>query len=322
MEHSQTLSLHIPGLPAHLEQELQVAQRYLNHQHARATRRAYAADWRTFTAWCAARALQVLPASPETVALFLSAEAEAGCRPSTLARRAAAIRLAHRAQDYEPPTNSELVKATLRGIRRSHGAAPLRKAPALADQIRRMADLTDPTALAGLRDRALLLLGFAGALRRSELVALHVDDLEETPRGLRLTLRRSKTDQEGAGETVPVIRGGEFCPVEAVKCWQITAGIAAGPLFRRVRRGGQLGLTALSPYAVALIIKRYAAKAELDPRAFSGHSLRSGFLTSAAMNRASLFKLREVSRHKSLNTLQVYVRQAEVFDDHAGEGLL
>ena len=210
----------------------------------------------------------------------------------------------------------------MRGIRREHGTAVVQKAPVLASQIRSMAALADPATLTGLRDRALLLLGFAGALRRSELVGVRVEDLEETPRGLQLTIRRSKNDQEGVGVSIPVIRGGEFCPVEAVKCWREAAGIDTGPLFRRVRRGDRLGAAPLSPYAVALIVKKYTARLGLDPRGFAGHSLRSGFLTSAAMNRASLFKLREVSRHKSLNTLQVYVRQAEAFDDHAGEGLL
>jgi site-specific recombinase XerD len=309
-------------LPASLQRELEMAERYLRSRHSRSTRRAYASDWQIFLGWCAPRGLQPLPASAETVVLFLSAEAEAGRRPSTLARRAAAIRLAHRSQNFESPTKSEVVKATMRGIRREHGMARLQKAPALASQIRSMAALTDPATLTGLRDRAILLLGFAGALRRSELVGLRVEDLEETPRGLRLTIGQSKTDQEGTGEVVPVIRGGEFCPVEAVTLWREAAGIDAGPLFRRVRRGERLGSAALSPYTVALIIKKYAAHLGLDPRAFAGHSLRAGFLTSAAMNRASLFKLREVSRHKSLNTLQVYVRQAEAFDDHAGEGLL
>lgn len=309
-------------VPPALAREFEMAERYLRSQHAGSTRRAYATDWRIFLAWCRAKDLEALPASPETVALFLSAEANAGRRPSTLARRAAAIRLAHCSQEYESPTNSELVKAAMRGIRREHGTAGRQKSPALAPHIRSMVALADPTTLVGARDRALLLLGFAGALRRSELVGLRVEDLEETPRGLQIKIRRSKTDQEGAGETVAVIRGGPCCPVEAVKLWRELANIATGPLFRRVRRGGRLGAAALNPYAVALIVKKYAAQLGLDPRAFAGHSLRAGFLTSAAMNRASLFKLREVSRHKSLNTLQVYVRQAEAFDDHAGEGLL
>lgn len=322
MNNALTLRIDPDRLPDAFARELEAAERYLRRQHAGSTRRAYATDWQRFTAWCEPRGLAVLPASAETVALFLSAEAEVGRRPATLARRAAAIRLAHRVEGFEPPTNSELIKATLRGIRRTHGTAPHQKAPALAEQIRQMAALADPETLAGRRDRALLLLGFAGALRRSELVALRVDDLEETVRGLRLTVRQSKTDQEGVGEVVPVIRGGDYCPVEAVKAWREAACIDSGPLFRRVRRGDRVGTAALTPYTVALLVKKYAARAGFDPTAFAGHSLRAGFLTSAAMNRASLFKLREVSRHKSLNTLQVYVRRAEAFDDHAGEGLL
>lgn len=322
MDRSLTPMLDTLSLPVLLQREIEGAEHYLRSQHASSTRRAYASDWRTFLAWCMQRNLQPLPATGDTVALFVSAEAKAGRCPATLARRAAAIRLAHRAHAYESPTNSEVVKATMRGIRRQHGTARRQKAPALAAHIRGMVALADTTTLVGQRDRALLLLGFAGALRRSELVVLRVEDIEETPRGLQLTIRRSKTDQEGAGERVPVIRGGEFCPIKAVNAWREAAGLEDGPLFRRVYRGGRLGAKPLNPYTVALIVKKYVARLGLQPEAFAGHSLRSGFLTSAAMNRASLFKMREVSRHKSLNRLQVYVRQAEAFDDHAGEGLL
>jgi site-specific recombinase XerD len=176
--------------------------------------------------------------------------------------------------------------------------------------------------LAGKRDRALLLLGFALAARRSELVALDVGDLEECPEGLRVTIRRSKTDQEGAGAVVAVCRGSITCPVAAVKDWLTAAGISEGPVFRPVGKGGRLRPERLSPQKVALIVKAYAARLGLDADAFSGHSLRSGFLTSAAARGASLFKMMDVSRHKSVDTLRGYVRDADAFRDHAGAGLL
>jgi integrase len=175
---------------------------------------------------------------------------------------------------------------------------------------------------AGKRDRALLLLGFALAARRSELVALDVADLEECPEGFRATIRRSKTDQEGAGAVVAVCRGSIACPVAAVKEWLAAANIVEGPVFRQVGKGGRLLPGRLSPQNVALIVKAYAKRLGLDPSAFSGHSLRAGFLTSAAARGAWLFKMMDVSRHKSVDTLRGYVRDADAFRDHAGAGLL
>jgi integrase len=160
------------------------------------------------------------------------------------------------------------------------------------------------------------------AARRSELVALDVADLEECPEGLRVTIRRSKTDQEGAGAVVAVCRGSIACPVAAVKEWLAAAGITEGPVFRRVNRGGRLLPGRLRAQSVGLIVKAYAARLGLDADAFSGHSLRSGFLTSAAARGASLFKMMDVSRHKSIDVLRGYVRDADAFRDHAGAGLL
>jgi integrase len=166
-----------------------------------------------------------------------------------------------------------------------------------------------PDTLIGRRDRALLTLGFAGAFRRSELVALQVADLRAVPDGLRVTIRRSKTDQEGIGAEVAIPRGYRLRPVEAVEAWLAAAAITDGPLFRRVARGSRVGDLALTPHAVPNILKGYCAAADLDPAEFSGHSLRSGFLTSAAEAGASIFKMVEVSRHKSVDTLRGYVRR-------------
>jgi integrase len=174
----------------------------------------------------------------------------------------------------------------------------------------------------GLRDRALLLLGFAGAFRRSELVALNVADLQFCDDGLRVTIRRSKTDQEGLGATIAIVRGSTACPVRAVRTWIEMAGILDGPLFRPVTRTGRVSSRRLSGRAVADLVKRYARRAGLNAADFSGHSLRSGFLTSAAARGASIFKMMDVSRHKSIDTLRGYVRDAEIFRDHAGNGLL
>lgn len=175
--------------------------------------------------------------------------------------------------------------------------------------------------LKGIRDRALLLLGFAGAFRRSELVALDCEDMEENETGLKITIRHSKTDQEGKGATIAVVRGSIACPVEALKAWRDAAGITTGPVFRSIRKGGKVG-GRLSAQSVADIVKAQAENVGLDPALFSGHSLRAGFLTSAAARGASIFKMMDQSRHRSVDTLRGYVRDAEIFKDHAGTGLL
>lgn len=295
---------------------------YFAARHADATLRAYRSDWTLYTAWCDARGLLALPAAPTTVAAYLAWEAANGRQVSTIRRRVAAIRLAHRLCDHEPPTNTELVRGTLHGIARTHGAAPRQKAPALAELLRGMVDTLDATTHQGRRDRALLTLGFAGALRRSELAALQVEDLEEVERGLRVHVRQSKTDQEGLGQVVPVIRGEAYCPVRAVRDWLGTAGISSGPVFRRMYRGDVVSAAPLSPHSIAAVIKRCALASGLDPADYAGHSLRSGFMTSAALAKASLFKMMEVSRHKDPKTVMVYVRRSAEFQDHAGEGLL
>src|SRR5579862_2218596 len=194
----------LPALPA---ADLEIAKDFARASKAAATRRAYQKDFARFTAWCAERHLPAIPAAPETVAAFLAAEAARSIKPATIGRRVAAIRYAHKLAGYgDPPTSSEVVKATMQGIRRTMGSAPVRKSPATADKVVAMAALAD-TDVKGLRDRAIILLGFAGAFRRSELVALDVTDLDFCDGGLRVHIRRSKTDQDGAGNTIAIVAG-------------------------------------------------------------------------------------------------------------------
>jgi integrase len=232
-----------------------------------------------------------------------------GVRCSTLGRRIAGT-----------PTDDERVKAVVRGARRTLGVKPVKKAAATSDKV--LAMVAGGRDLVGKRDRALLLLGFALAARRSELVALDVADLQETDDGFRVPLRWSKTDQEGHGETIAIVRGRHACPVKAVKAWLSAAGITAGPLFRPVAKGGRLSNQRLTDKSVCDIVKAYAGRLGLKAAEFGAHSLRAGFLTSAARRGASVFKMRDVSRHKSMDVLQAYVRDADVFKDHAGIGLL
>src|SRR5712692_4494494 len=250
----------LPALPA---ADIDRATSYAKQDKAPATRAAYRSDFARFHAFCLSRGVASLPATAEAVAAYLASEAESGLKPSTISRRCAAIRYAHKLAGHEPPTNSEAVKATLRGIRRSIGAAPVRKAPAVAEIMRDMAHAA-PTGIKGLRDRALLLLGFGGAFRRSELVALDVADLEETEDGLRVMIRRSKTDQEGIGTTIAIVRGGGSCPVRALRAWLDAAGITEGAVFRPVRKGGKVLDQRLTAKSVCDLVKAYADHVGLD----------------------------------------------------------
>ena len=310
------------GIQTSFQRELERAKFFYNQQHAPSTLRAYRSDWTIFERWCHARGIQPLPAAPEAVAVFLGSQASDGSKPATLTRRVAAIRYFHiMAGITDSPTASEIVKSTMKGIRRALGTAKAQKAPATADRLLKMLEHV-PDTLQGYRDRAILLVGFAGAFRRSELSELLVSDLEEVPSGLRVHIRKSKTDQEGAGQVVPIVKGEKACPAKAVANWLQIANIKKGPVFRRLGKGDKIFKKALTPYSIGKIVKRYAERAGYNPAEYAGHSLRSGFLTSAAMNGASIFKMMDISRHKSMDTLKGYVRQADEFKDHAGDGLL
>jgi site-specific recombinase XerD len=308
----------LPALPV---EDIDRAAAFARQDKSPATRAAYRSDFEIFRDWCATRGVSALPATPESVAGFLAWQAENGLAASTIGRRGAAIRYAHKLAGREPPTNSETVKATLRGIRRAVGAAPKRKAPAVSETMHKMARIA-PLDLKGLRDRALLLLGFGGAFRRSELVALDVADIEFTDDGLRVTIRKSKTDQEALGVTIAIVRGGACCPAKALREWLDGARIESGPIFRPVAKGNRVRDSRLTPKSVCTIVKDYAARVGLDATTIGAHSLRSGFLTSAARRGATVFKMRDVSRHKSIDVLSSYVRDADLFRDHAGAGLL
>src|SRR5882672_6796679 len=320
MSHALTIVSEASTLPAALGPDLAAAIDLAKAEKAASTRKAYGTDFRLFKEWCEARGVSALPADPETVAAYLAASASTS-KASTLGRRVAAIRYAHKLAGLALPTDAEGVKATMRGIRRTFGRARNKKAPAVAAKMHSMV-ATAPDSLAGIRDRALLLLGFAGAFRRSELVALDVVDLEEAETGLLVTIRRGKTDQEGAGRTIAIPRGDVACPVKALRAWLEAAAIEAGPIFRPIDKAGTVRASRLTYRSVANFVKAYAARAGFDASAFSGHSLRSGFLTSAAAKGASIFKMMDQSGHKSVDTLRGYVRDAELFKDHAGAGLL
>ena len=231
------------GLPAEVTD---IVRAYQRASKADATIRAYRGDFRIFQVWCGRYGLGSLPASPETVATFVVSEAEAGRSASTIGRRFAAITYAHKLAGLADPTIDEAVRATLGGVRRKVGIAPMQKAAATPEIMTALLIRT-PDTLAGKRDRALLALGFAGAFRRSELVALDVADLVEDPEGLRVRVRRSKTDQEGRGLEKAIPHGRFIRPVALVREWLDAAAIVEGPVFRPVNKGGRVEAGRLGP---------------------------------------------------------------------------
>ncbi len=310
---SQVLPTAPPPLPA-LEALVNEARAYLAAAEAESTRRNYATDWRAFVAWCAVHGVESLPADPEVVALYLTDYARAH-KATTVVRRAIGIAKAHRRGGLLSPTEHESVRLVLAGIRRSKGMAPEQKAPLLTDDILALVATCDPDSLAGARDRALLLVGFMGAFRRSELAGLDIDDIEDRPEGLALTLRRSKVDQEARGRRKVLVYGSAptTCPVVALRAWLARSGITEGPAFRPVDRHGRLGVTRLSGEAVAGVVKRAAGLAGLDPRFFAGHSLRAGHVTQAKRNDATDLEVMSQTHHRSAESIAGYVREADLF---------
>ena len=305
---------------AALQPELRSAQDYAAAEKADATRRAYRSDWQDFARFCADRGVAPLPAAPATLAAYAASLADAGRKYSTIRRRVAAIAYAHKLKGHTPPDQAEAVKTVLRGIRRRIGVAVVRKAPAVAQTVAAMVRKL-PDTIAGKRDRAILVIGFAAALRRSELVDLKVNDLEFTAEGVIVHLLWSKTDQEGAGQFVAVPNGKYLRPVKALRTWLDVAGITEGPLFRSIGKGGRLGAK-LSGRAIAEIVKRRSSAAGLDASLFSGHSLRAGFVTEALERGADPLRVMMVTRHVEISTLAVYDRRAKAFKDHAGKKFL
>lgn len=320
-----TLALEQPALPAILNDKIEQAAAYARAARAGATRRAYESDWAIFTAWCAAHQLVALPATPEVVAVFASDQAVGGLNPATIGRRIAAIGHYHRAGGHPAPTalpTAGRLAEVLAGIRAEHGGAKRRKQPADAAALRNMLAGIEGEGLRAVRDRAILAVGMAAALRRSEIVALGVEHVGLVPEGLRLTIARSKTDRTGAGAVIAIPEGSRIRPKALLLAWMAAAGHDSGPLFRRLSRSDALTGDAMSDRAIARLVQQHAAAAGYDPTQFAGHSLRAGFLTEGAAQGATIFKLQEVSRHKSVQVLSDYVRNAELFRDHAGQRFL
>lgn len=299
------------------------------------TRSAYRSAVRAWCAWCQVHDRPALPAQAADVAAFLAGERARGLAAPTLVLRRAALRYLHRAAGLPTPTDDLRVVQTLAGISRAAAAAgeTPRKVVAATEAILRQLLAPIPDDLRGLRDRALLIVGFAGALRRAEIAAILIERLAPTERGLVLELLQSKGSQ-AAAVRIPLPYGStELCPVRAIRDWRVAAGIESGPLFRRLWAPGparlgklpsppRLGRAALTPQSVGDIVQARAAAAGFDPAAFGGHSLKRGALTTGMSRGAHPAQLKRLGRHKRFDTLGEYLEFGDLFDQHPLTGTL
>ncbi len=290
-------------------------EKYIHAALSDNTRIAYQADLAHFISYGG-----TIPSTPEIISQYLAAHADL-LAPATLSRRVVSISRAHTSQNLPSPTNSDFVKATLRGIKRTVSTKQRQVEPVLKSNLLDM--VAGLEGIKGCRDRALLLIGFAGAFRRSELVGLQYSDIEFVEHGLVVHLRKSKTDQIGEGRKIGIPNArGAVCPVLALKEWLKLSEISEGALFRPVTRHGRIENINLSTQAVAIIVKERAKAIGLDESKFSGHSLRAGLVTSAAQAGVSSWKIRQQTGHKSDAMLNRYIRDARLFIDNVAGAIL
>lgn len=298
------------------------ARTYIAAAKADNTRRAYRSDWKHFAAWCENNSLPPLPASPDSIALYLTSLARAGNRPSTIQRRLTSISQAHRAAGHTSPASLSLapVSETMKGIRRLHGTAPHTKRPLLTADLRRLIEHL-PNSLQGTRDKAILLLGFAAGFRRSELSALDIEHLSYTSDGLTVTLARSKTDQEGQGRVVGIPYGRRLCPAQAVRDWTTAASLSKGALFRGINRHEQVRAGRIHSDSIGRIIQRAVERIGLDPTEYAGHSLRSGLVTQAYLGGVREHTIMQQTGHRTTKMLRRYIRNVDIYLDNAASAL-
>jgi site-specific recombinase XerC len=312
------------------------AEAYARRAKAANTRRAYRAGVRAWCAWCDQHGLPCLPARAADVVAFLAAERGQGRSVATVDLRRAAIRYLHFIAGCPVPTAEAQVTEAMAGMHRAAaeaGQLPGKKLAATADILRQILAPIEAD-LAGLRDRALLLVGFAGALRRAELAAIRVEHLEPCERGLRLTLPHSKGERSGRGVTVALPYGAtELCPIRALRSWQDAAGITAGAVFRRIwtpprgRDGSntplpRVGTMAIDAGTVARIIQARAARAGFDARLLGGHSLKRGALSTGMDRNIHPTRLKQLGRHKTYAVLDAYLELGDPFESHPLNGVL
>lgn len=304
------------GIEKLTERAIQLASESISQS----TIRAYNSDWKQFVKWCDKHDLRSLPAESKTVALYCADRSKTS-KTSTITRFLTVIAQYHRLNNFENPCNHQTVKIVLSGIRKTNGTRRTKAEPITWVQLKRMLDACKSTVL-GVRDAAILSVGWAGAFRRSELVGLTIDDVDFHEEGLIMTIRRSKTDQEGQGQTIAVPRSGsKYCPVERLSTWVSRMQIDKGPLFFALKRNSDSRMfqkiskenRALSHLMVNNIVKKYAKIIGLNPKHFSSHSLRRGLATEAGRLMVPERIVMRHTRHRSVDTLRGYMDSGSAF---------
>ena len=296
----------------------------LNLQSSKAinTVRAYKSDFNDFGLFCAKNGFKSLPSEPKIVALYLTYLSTKGAKMSTLKRRLVSIGVIHKLKGHYLDTKHPLIIENIMGIKRRKGSIQKGKKPLLINNLKIIIDVIDQETkeeIKRLRDRSIILIGFSGGFRRNEIVSLDYDDLDFVSEGLKIKIKRSKTDPfgEGAIKALPYFENSQYCPVVSLKNWINIARINSGALFRRFSKGSRLTEKRLTDQTVALLIKEYLQLAGIDSKNYSGHSLRSGFATSAAESGAEERSIMAMTGHKSSEMVRRYIKEANLFKNNA-----
>ena len=296
--------------------------RNLQSSKANNTVRAYKSDFNDFELFCVKNGFKSLPSDPKIVSLYLTNLSVKEAKMSTLKRRLVSIGVIHKIKGHYLDTKHPSIIENIMGIKRRKGSIQIGKKPILINtlkQIINVIDEQDKEDIKKFRDRSIILIGFSGGFRRNEIVSLNYDDLDFVPEGLKINLRRSKTDQFGEGFTkaLPYFDNSQYCPVVSLKKWIQISNIATGALFRRFSKGSKLSENRLTDQTVALLIKEYLNLVGIDSKNYSGHSLRSGFATSVAESGAEERSIMAMTGHKSTEMVRRYIKDANLFKNNA-----
>ena len=296
----------------------------LNLQSSKAnnTVRAYKSDFKDFELFCIQNGFKSLPTEPKIVSLYLTSLSTKKAKITTLKRRIVSIGMIHKLKGHYLDTKHPTIIENILGIKRRKGSIQIRKKPIIINILKTIINVIDDQIkeeIKKLRDRTIILIGFSGGFRRNEIVSLDYDDLDFVPEGVKINLKKSKTDQFGEGFTkaLPYFDNSQFCPVKTLKKWIEISKINSGPLFRRFNKGSKLSDNRLTDQTVALLIKEYLNLAGIDCKNYSGHSLRSGFATSAAESGAEERNIMAMTGHKSTEMVRRYIKEANLFKNNA-----
>ena len=294
----------------------------LQSSKANNTVRAYKSDFTDFGLFCVQNGFKSLPSEPKIVSLYLTHLSVKNAKMSTLKRRLVSIGVIHKLKGHYLDTKHPTIIENIMGIKRRKGSFQKGKKPILISNLKAIINVIDQQKKAEIkkfRDRSIILIGFSGGFRRNEIVSLDYDDLDFVPEGLKINLRRSKTDQFGKGLTkaLPYFDNSQYCPVVSLKNWIEISRISSGPVFRRFIKGSKLSENRLTDQTVALLIKEYLQLVGIDSKNYSAHSLRSGFATSAAESGAEERSIMAMTGHKSTEMVRRYIKEANLFKNNA-----